>query len=269
MPTKCPVCGHPVIKPDDEVASYCTNAACPAQLQRRLEHFVIRDAMDIKGIGESLIARLRAKGLLRSVADFYYINREDLLGVERMGEKSATNIMNSINKSKDRPLPNVIFALGIIHVGEEVAGLLAEHFRSMEKLEQAPEEEINDIPGIGPKIAGSIHGFFHDPTNIAVIQKLRQGGVKMAMPEQPAAPGAQPLAGQEFVLTGTLEHFTRPEAETRIKALGGKATDSVTRKTTYLVVGAEPGSKLAKAQQFGVKQLNEGEFIRLLEEAGK
>lgn len=269
MPTKCPVCLHPVIKPDEEVASYCTNSACPAPLQRRLEHFVTRNTMDIKGIGESLIARMRGQGLLGSVADFYYIKKEDLLALERMGEKSATNIINSINRSKERPLPNVIFALGILHVGEEIASLLAEHFGSLAKLEAASEEEINDIPGIGPKLAGSIYGFFHDPTNINIVARLRQAGVTMTMPEQAVKAGTAPLAGEEFVITGTLEHFTRAEAEARVKALGGEAKDSISRKTTYLVVGAEPGSKLARAKELGVKQLTEDEFLHLLEQASR
>ncbi len=269
MPAKCPACGHPVIKPDDEVMSYCTNSACPAQLQRRLEHFVTRDAMDIKGVGESLIARLRAQGLLKDVADFYALTKEDLLGIERMGEKSADNVLRSIEKSRERPLAAVIFALGILHVGQEVATLLADHFRSMDRLEKASEEDINDIPGIGPRIAGSIYGFFHDPTNLKVIEELRKAGVNLSETRAERAEAPGPLSGQEFVLTGSLERFTRSEAEERIKALGGAAKDSVSRKTAYVIVGADPGSKLAKAQQLGVKTLNEAEFLRLLDEAAK
>jgi DNA ligase (NAD+) len=269
MPKKCPVCGHPVIKPEGEVASYCTNSACPAQIQRRLEHFVIREAMDIKGIGESLISRLREKGFLKEVADFYFLTKEDLLGVERMGEKSAENVLRSIEGSKERPLGAVIFALGIMHVGQEIAEILARNFHNMDALAKAAEEEIDKIPAIGKKVAGSIYGFFHDPTNLKVVEELRKAGVKLAETKAERAAGIGPLARLEFVVTGTLEHFTRTEAEERVEALGGEAKSSVSRKTTYLVVGEKPGSKLAEAEKLGVKTLSEAEFLKLLEQAEK
>ena len=268
MPDRCPVCGHRVIKPEGEVMSYCTNAACPAQLQRRLEHFVTRGAMDIKGIGESLISRMRAAGLAKDVADLYRVKKEDLLQLERMGDKSAENILRSIEKSRERPFENVIFALGIMHVGEEVAGLLAARFGSMEKLETATEQELMTVPGIGPKIAGSIAGFFRDPNNLAIVRRLREAGVRM-QPSRPSATEGQPLAGKEFVITGRLETMTRQEAEEKLKALGGIPKDSVTRKTAYLVVGADPGSKLAQAQKLGTPQLSEDEFLKLVAKAEK
>jgi DNA ligase (NAD+) len=265
MPDKCPVCGHPVVKTEKDVMTYCTNSACPAQLQRRLEHFVTRDAMDIKGVGESLIARLRTKGFLNDVSDFYHLTKEKLLSVERMGEKSADNVMRSIENSKKRPLAAVIFALGIINVGQQIAVLLARQFRSIDALAKASEEEINDVPTIGPEIAGSVHAFFHDPTNLKVVDELRIAGITLSETGSETAAVNGPFAGQEFVITGTLSGFPRAEAEKKIRALGGEAKDAVTRKTTYLVVGEKPGSKLAQAEKLGVKQLNEPEFLKLLE----
>jgi DNA ligase (NAD+) len=264
LPDKCPVCGHPVLKTAKDVMTYCSNAACPAQLQRRLEHFVTRDAMDIKGVGESLIARLRTRGFLTDIAGFYALTPEMLLGVERMGEKSAENVMRSIANSRQRPLSAVIFSLGIIHVGQQMADLLARQFKDIEALAGASEEEINDIPTIGPEIAGSVHAFFRDPANLKVIQKLREAGVRLAATGSEDGKGPGALAGQEFVITGTLTRFPRAEAESRIKALGGEAKDAVTRKTTYLVVGENPGSKLARAQKLGVKLLDEAAFLKLL-----
>ena len=270
MPDKCPVCHHPVVKTEGDVNTYCTNSACPAQLQRRLEHFVIRDAMDIKGIGESLIARLRAGGILNDPADFYSISKENLLAIERMGEKSADNVLRSIDNSRKRPLAAVIFALSIIHVGQQIAEILARQFRSIDALAKATEEEINDVPTIGPEIAGSVHAFFHDPTNLKVIEELRKAGVNLSERGSESQSANGPLTGQEFVITGTLATFPRSEAEEKIRALGGEAKDSVTRKTTYLIVGEKPGSKLAQAEKLGVKTLNEKEFLELIErEKGK
>ena len=269
MPGKCPECGSKVIRPEGEVASYCTNAACPAQLQRRLEHFVSRGAMDIKGVGESLIFRMREAGMIKDIADLYYIKKEDILKLERLADKSATNVISAIEKSKERPLASVIFALGIIGVGETVAELLARHFRSIPKLAEASEEQLMRIPTIGLKSAESIAGFFREPHNQQLIQKLKNAGVKLEETEKEAAPKDLPLSGQEFVITGKLASFSRSEAEERIKALGGVAKDSVTRKTAYLVVGEDPGSKLAQAQALGTKQLTEQEFLKLLEDSSR
>ena len=261
----CPVCGAEVVKPQGEVMYYCTNAACPAQVQERLEHFASRGGMDIRGIGESNSALLLREGLVKNVADLYYLKekKEQLLQLERMAEKSVTNILNAIEKSKQTPLPRVIFALGIRHVGEEMAEILARHFGSMDKLANASREELMSIPTVGPKIADSIVAFFRQEENRKIIQRLKGAGVKL---EEKVKAEELPLAGLEFVITGRLEAFSRQEAEARIKALGGSTGSNVTKKTTYLVVGADPGSKLAKAQELGTKQLTEEELLRLLEQ---
>jgi len=264
MPSRCPVCGAKVIRPKDEVMSYCTNIACPAQIQQRLGHFVSRGGMDIRGIGESISATLLKEGLVKDVADLYDLHNkyDQLAKLEKMADKSVTNMFNAIEKSKDRPLSRVIFALGILHVGEEMAGLLANHFGSIDKLADASGEELLSIPTVGPKLADSIIAFFRQERNRSLLKRLRKAGVRLE--EEAVKPEELPLAGQEFVITGRLEAFTRQEAEARIKALGGSTGSSVTRKTTYLVVGVEPGSKLAHAQALGTKQLTEEEFIRLL-----
>jgi len=262
MPSNCPVCGAEVIKPEGEAMHRCTNAACPSQALERLKHFVIRGAMDIDGVGEKLCTALFQAGLVKDVADFYYLTREQLLGLERMADKSVSNVLNSIEKSKDRSLARVIFALGILHIGEETAELLASNFSSIDELAEANEEKLLSIPSIGPKIAESIVAFFRQKENRRILEKLRKAGVKLK--EAPAKPKELPLAGQEFVITGRLEAFPRSEAEARIKELGGAVGSSMTKKTTYLVVGADPGSKLDKARSLGTKLLTEEEFLRLI-----
>lgn len=243
---------------------YCANAACPAQVQQRIEHFVSRGAIDIRGIGESLSTTLFQKKLIKDVADVYYLKykKEQLLELEKMAEKNVSNILEAIEKSKDRPLPRVIFALGIRHIGEEMAEILAKEFPSIDKLANASKERLISIPTVGPKIADSIIAFFRQEENRNIIRRLREAGVRLE--EAAVKLEVLPLAGMEFVITGSLEAFSRPEAETRIKALGGTSGSSVTRKTTYLVVGTDPGSKLAKAQALGTKQLTEEKFLRLL-----
>ncbi len=262
----CPECDSKVVKLEGEVMYYCSNAACPAQVQERLEHFVSRGGMDIRGIGESQSAVLLKEGLVKDVADLYYLKdkKEQLLKLERMAEKSVNNMLEAIEKSKDRPLSRVIFALGIRHIGEEMAELVAKHLGSIDRLQNASREELLSIPTVGPKIAESIVVFFGQEENRRIIQRLKDAGVN------PKAVKTEveelPLAGQEFVITGRLETSSRQEAEARIKALGGTTKDNVTNKTTYLVVGADPGSKLARAQALGTKQLTEEELLKLLEE---
>jgi DNA ligase (NAD+) len=263
VPSRCPVCGSEVIKPEGEVMYYCSNASCPAQVQERLEHFVSREAMDIRGIGESLSALLLQKGLVKDTADLYYLKKEQLANLERMGDKRADNIITAIRNSKERPLGRVIFALGIRHIGDETAEILARKFHSLEALVDASKERLTTVPAIGPKIADSVIAFFRQEGNRDIIKKLKDARVRLE--EETAQAVALPLTGQEFVITGRLEAFSRPEAEARIKALGGKAKSDVTRKTTYLVVGADPGSKLARARTLGTKQLYEEEFLQLLE----
>ena len=260
----CPVCGAEAINPQGEVMYYCSNAACPAQVQERLEHFVSRGGMDIRGIGESVSAMLLREGLVKNVADLYDLTTEQLAKLERMGNKSASNIITSIDKSKETPLPRVIFALGIRHIGEEMAEVLVKEFPSLDELANASREKLMSTPTIGPKIADSIIAFFRQEANRNIIKRLRKAGVRLA--EEEAKPEELPLAGQEFVITGRLEALTRQEAEAQIKALGGSTGSNITKKTTYLVVGADPGSKLALAQALGTKLLTEEELIRLLEQ---
>jgi DNA ligase (NAD+) len=262
----CPVCGGEIFRPEGEVMYYCTNAACPAQVQERLEHFVSRGGLDIRGIGESLSAVLLNEGLVKNVADLYYLRDEQLAGLERMGAKSAANIINAINGSKQRPLSRLIFALGIRHVGDETAEILANYFGSIDRLANASREELVSVAAIGPKIADSIVAFFSEGKNRQILEQLEAAGVRMA--EERVKPGELPLAGMEFVITGRLDALTRQQAEARIKALGGSAKSDVTRSTTHLVVGTEPGSKLARAQNLGTRQITEEELLRLLGESG-
>ncbi len=268
MPSRCPVCGSEVIKPQGEAMHRCTNAACPSQALERIKHFVTRGAMDIDGVGEKLCQALFQAGLIKEAADLYYLTKEQLLGLERMADKSVSNVLKSIEGSKNRPLARIIFALGILHVGDEYAELLAEQFHSIDQLANASQEELSFIASIGPKIAGSIVAFFRQEGNRRIIEKLRQAGVKLEKERaEEVKPEGLPLAGVEFVLTGTLESFTRQEAEARVKTLGGKAGSDVTKKTSYVVVGADPGSKLAKAGKLGIKTLSEAEFFELLNQA--
>jgi DNA ligase (NAD+) len=272
MPGRCSVCGSEVIKPEGEAMHRCTNTACPSQALERIKHFVSRGAMDIDGVGEKLCQVLFEAGLVKDAADLYYLTKEQLLGLERMADKSASNVLNSIEESKDRSLARIIFALGILHVGEQYAELLAEHFDRIDNLAKASQEELSTIPSIGPKIAESIVAFFRQKGNKQIIEKLRKAGVRLEREKvEKVGEGlvpSLPLAGLEFVLTGKLESLSRSEAEAKIKALGGKASSDVTRKTSYVVVGADPGSKLAKAEKLGIKTLSEAEFLELLDKAG-
>ena len=259
MPTTCPSCGQPVVRPEGEAMSYCVNAACPAQLIRLLEHFVSRGAMDIEGMGGKLGVMLIDHGLVKDVADLYYLKREDLLNLERMAEKSVSNLMEAIEQSKNRPLSRVLVALGIGHVGSEVAELLARHFRTIDALMAATEEDLTSIPTVGPKIAASVVAYFRNESNRAIVEKLRRAGVNLEE-ETLAEVGEQPLAGLRFVVTGRLQNFSRSQIEGRIKELGGAVGGSVGRKTDYLIAGEDPGSKLDEAQGLDVKIIGEEEF---------
>jgi len=263
MPDRCPACGTPVVRPEDEVMRYCPNPACPAQAFRWATHFVSRGAMDIEGLGESWCDILLRQGLIRDPGDIYSLTKEQLAALERMGEKSAENLLRAIEASKERPLSRLVFALGIRHVGSEMASILANHFGSIDALARAEQEELETIPSVGPRIAESVYQWFRDEANLRVLNKLRRAGVRLAE-EAPPTPPEGPLAGLSFVITGTLASMPRSRAEELIHRLGGTATDSVTRKTDYVVVGEAPGSKLQKAQQYGTKLLNEEEFLELL-----
>ena len=267
MPVRCPVCGSEVIKPEGEALHRCTNAVCPSQALERIKHFVSRGAMDIDGVGERLCQALFEANLVKDAADLYYLTRDQLLGLERMADKSASKILDSIERSKSRSLARVIFALGILHVGDQYAQLLAERFHSIDQLAEASQEELSALRSIGPKIAESIVAFFRQEGNRQILDKLRKAGVRLEREDvEEAKPKALPLAGLEFILTGKLESFSRSEAEARIKALGGKAGSDVTRQTSYVVVGTDPGSKLAKAERYRIRTLSEAEFLALLKQ---
>ncbi|WP_322796470.1 NAD-dependent DNA ligase LigA [Tepidiforma sp.] len=263
MPDRCPVCGTPVSRDPDEAAVYCPNASCPAQRIRLIEHFASRGAMDIEGLGEKMAVALYQSGLVENVGDLYDLTKEQLLSLPKVKEKTAENLLRGIEASKSRPLPNVIFGLGIRHVGFETARLLAEHVGSLDGLLRVTAEELQQIEGIGPVVAGSIAEWVQRPENRALVEHLIARGVNPRF-ERPAA-GAGPLEGLTIVVTGRLERMSRAEAEDAIRARGGKVGSSVTKGTDYLVVGEDAGSKLAKAQQLGMKLLTEEEFERLLE----
>jgi DNA ligase (NAD+) len=264
MPSECPECGSPVQRVEGEVAVKCSSLYCPAQMVEKIAHFGSRGAMDIEGLGYRTIEIFVEQKLLNDISDLYRLpeKREKILEIERMGEKSFANLMESLERSKKRELPRIIFALGIPGVGENTAGLLADHFGSMENLMSAAESEISAIKGIGPVVAKSAYEFFHDTHNLEVINKLKSYGVEFPIAE-PKSNDA-PLVGKVFVITGTLENFSRSEAEKAVKELGGKVTSSVSKNTSYVVAGADPGSKLDKAQKLGVTVLDEAEFRKLL-----
>lgn len=265
MPENCPECGTEVVKPEGEAMHRCPNLSCPAQFFELLKHFVSRGAMDIDGLGEQWCRTLIDQGFVSTVADLYFLEKDRLLELERMGDRLATRILDNIEASKTRPLPRILFALGITHVGAEVADLVTQRFASVEELTQATPEQLTEIPGIGPRIAESIHDYFRDSYNLSVIEKLGQAGVKLDHEIEVVDPVDLPWNGLSFVVTGTLSAMTRREAENRIKALGGSATSSVTRKTGFLVAGASPGSKLDTANRLGTRVLDEESFLQLLE----
>ena len=269
MPDRCPECDTPVVKTEDDAMHRCPNSSCPAQFFELLKHFVGKGAADIDGLGERWCGILIKQEMVRDVADLYRLEKARLLELDRMGDKLATRIMDNIEASKNRPLPRLLFALGITHVGSEVADLLSQNFIGFEELSKATEEDLTEIEGIGPKIAESIIAWFQEPENQRVIGKLRSSGVRLEQDALPVAVApssdAAPFAGLTFVVTGTLSGFSRSDAEGRIKGLGGKVASSVTRKTSYVVVGESPGSKATKAEQLGTPILDEDDFLRLLE----
>lgn len=262
MPGRCPVCGGRVSRPEGEVAYRCVSARCPAKLRESLRHFASRRAMDIDGLGEKLVEQLVEKGLVKDVADLYTLKVDALAELERMAEKSAQNLLDEIEKSKHAGLARLLFALGIRFVGERTGQILAERFGSLDALAAAKREELEQVEEVGPKVAASIVEFFAEKANWQVIEKLRQVGVEMK--EKRVKPKDTRLAGKTFVITGTLSTWTRDEAKELIEARGGKVTSSVSKSTDYLVVGAEPGSKLEKARQLGVQTLDEKQFAKLV-----
>ena len=270
MPERCPECDTPVVKNDDDAMHRCPNPSCPAQFFELLKHFVSKGAADIDGLGERWCGILIEKEMVKDVSGLYRLEKDKLLELDRMGDKLATKIMTNIEASKNRPLPRMLFALGITHVGAEVADLLAQNYLGIEELSRATEEDLTAIEGIGPKIAESIIAWFQAPANQAMVEKLLAAGVKLEQESLPATKVAAPsddapFGGLTFVVTGTLSTLSRKEAETRIKGLDGKVASSVTKKTSYVVVGESPGSKAATAEKLGIPMLDEDAFLRLLE----
>jgi DNA ligase (NAD+) len=263
MPTHCPVCNSKLQKAEDEAVWRCENTSCPAKLQRGLEHFAARQAMNIEGLGESLVARLIADGLVTSYADVYRLTADRLAKVERMGKKSAANLIEEIERSKHRELWRLIYGLGIRHVGERGAQALASAFGSMDAIIRASIDQLKAVPDIGPVVADAVRGYFDEPQNRVLIRELAAAGLKIDAPIVSGEPPG-PLTGKTFVITGTLDTYSREEAAEAIQAQGGKVTSSVSKKTDYVVAGADPGTKLAKARNFGVQILGEAAFRALL-----
>jgi DNA ligase (NAD+) len=262
MPTHCPACGGATFRPEGEAIWRCTNSACPAQLKERLFHFGSRRAMDIEHLGEMVIGQLVDREMVKDFADLYGLTVEDLAGLERLAKKSAQNLYDTIQGSKTRGLSRLLNGLGIRMVGERASQLLAARFGSMEKLEAASEDEINDIYGIGPEIAQSVARFFAEPRNRKIIERLRKAGVVMR--EQGATEGPRPLDGKIIVLTGGLSRLSRDDAKDLILRLGGRVSGSVSKKTDFVVVGEDPGSKADDAKRLGVKTLDEAAFLKLV-----
>lgn len=264
MPTKCPVCGGEVSRPEGEVVARCVAADCPAQLMGRLLHFASRRAMRIEGLGESLVDQLVEKGMVKDAGDLYSLTLEGLASLDRMAKKSASNLLAQVEASKSRDLSNLVYALGIRHVGERTASILARHFGSLEALINAKVEELDDVPEIGLTVAQSVRDWFDDPGNVDLCRRLEEAGVRVKTERKADAIADERFAGKQFVLTGTLSSFTRDEAKQKIESRGGRVMSSVSKKTDYVVAGTEAGSKLDKATELGVTVIDEETFRQML-----
>jgi DNA ligase (NAD+) len=265
MPTTCKECGSTLVRDEEEVVWRCENTSCPARLRRSLEHFASRSAMNIEGLGASWVDQFATKGLVRDFADLYDLKADRLIELERMGEKSAENLVRQIGESRKRDLAQLIYALGIRHVGEKAAATLARYFREMTRIMDATIDELQTAPEIGPVVAESVRTFFDEPHNRELVERLRKADVRMTttLPEPTVEPEG-PLAGKTVVLTGTLATMTREEATAALERLGAKVSGSVSKKTSFVVAGADAGSKLEKAQKLGVEVLDEEKFRALI-----
>jgi DNA ligase (NAD+) len=262
MPKHCPVCGGEVVREEGEAASRCINTNCPARLKESVSHFAARGVMDIDGMGDVLVDQLVSRGLVKNVADIYKLTLDQLLELDRMGQKSAEKILKNIDASRKRPLPRVLNGLGIPFVGERTAQILAETFGGLDAIAQADEEGLQQAEEVGPKVSESIRQFFHEPRNRELVEHLRKAGLTFEHAVRKKTGG--PLTGKTFVITGTLPNLAREEAKARIESAGGKVTGSVSKKTDYVLAGADPGSKLDKANQLGVPVIGEPELLALL-----
>ncbi len=261
MPSHCPVCGAEVVRPEGEAVTRCPSPSCPAQVKERIRHFASREAMDIEGLGDKLVSQLVDSGMVGDAADLYTLKPSDLAGLERMAEKSAENVVRSVEGSKKVSMARFIYALGIRNVGATVAEILAAEYSSIDELMDAPAEELAEIHGVGPIIAREVRAFFADPSNRRIIRKLMAAGIEF---EEVKAGQDAPLAGKTFVFTGTLTHFSRKDAEERVKALGGRTSSSVSKNTSYVVAGENPGSKFEKAKKLGIEILSEDDFMEMI-----
>ena len=266
MPTDCPTCNSPLHKPEDEAVWRCENSSCPSKLRRGLEHFASRGAMNIEGLGESLVAQLIESGLVKSVADVYQLTAEALEGLERMGQKSAAKVLREVDKSRRNPVWRLLYGLGIRHVGERGAQVLADHFGSVADIQAASLEELQQVHEIGPVLAEAVRTWFDEPRNRELIARLQAAGLTLTGERKVAPAGPQPLAGKSFVITGTLTSMSREDAQATLEALGAKVTGSVSKKTTALITGAEPGAgKTEKASALGIATLDEAGLLALLD----
>jgi DNA ligase (NAD+) len=264
MPKHCPVCGGEIVREEGEAASRCINTNCPARLKESVLHFAARGVMDIDGMGDVLVDQLVTRGLVKSVADIYDLTLDQLLELDRMGKKSAEKVLLNIDRSRKQPLPRVLNGLGIPFVGERTAQILADTFGSLDAIAQADEEKLQEAEEVGPKVSESIRRFFHERRNRELVERLRKAGLTFEH-EIKKKKTAGPLAGKVFVITGTLPSLAREEAKARIETAGGKVTGSVSKKTDYVVAGADPGSKLDKASSLGVQVIGEPELLALLQ----
>jgi DNA ligase (NAD+) len=262
MPDKCPVCGSKVERPEGEAIHRCTGIACPAQIKENLAHFVSKGAMDMDGLGYKFLEQMVDKKIIQDQADLYFLKKEDMMKMDRMGDKLAENLLNAINKSRNPSLINLIYALGIRNVGYHLAGVLAKNFKSIDNLAKQTVDDLTQVYEIGPIVAQSIYNFFHNPKNLKVLEKLKKGGVKF--PVEKVKAKETPLSGKTFVLTGGLDSFTRDEAQKIIEDMGGRVSSSVSKKTDFVIVGKDPGSKYDNALKLGVKTINEEEFKKLI-----
>jgi len=264
MPTRCPVCGSEVYREEGEAVRRCLSQTCPAKLKESLLHWASRKAMKIDGLGFRLVEQLVEKDMVHDVSDLYHLGQEQLEELERMGPRSAENLLRETDASRSLEFWRLLFGIGIRHVGERTAQILASHFGSIDRLEKATREELEAVHEIGPKLAESIHQFFRQPENLALIERLRKSGLPMHADIVEQSKAEQTLAGKTFVLTGTLDTMTREEAAARITERGGRVSSSVSKKTSFVVAGRDPGSKLDKARDLGVTTLSEDEFKELL-----
>jgi DNA ligase (NAD+) len=260
MPANCPICGGTIVREEGEAASRCINVNCPARLKETILHFASRGVMNIDGVGDALVDQLVDRGMVKSVADLYDLTEDRIVELERMGKKSAANVIANIANSKKNPLPRVLSALGIRFVGERTAVFLAEYFGSMDNIANASLEELQQAEEVGPRIAQSIFEFFHEPHNRELIERLRAAGLLFTHATR--RPNAGPLAGKTLVLTGTMPTLSRDDAKKLIEAAGGKVSGAVSKKTSYVVAGEDAGSKLVKAQELGIEIWDEERLVK-------